>query len=618
MKYKIFIKAILTTALLNNSCALVAEYVRKDAPEETPKKDTPTQQGRMARPAPLVAPKQPSQAQSKLPTSSPQVTTKQPQIESTAESRKLDAAVASVSDPLTVREAAKKREEADQSTRYLPGTGIRVPELSLPTGFKPKPLETARPITAKPLSGEQTGTQIRESEESIKKQTASLIERGLSSSEADFLMKMSPTDRAETIKKLEENQTLKPAQPKPVVETQRPIAEPATTPKPVTQPDREAEEATRRQTEARESQAKKAATEPVTTSKPVVQPLIQIADAEVSRQIEEIARTKEVLNLSPEQKELAASLGDRAIDMVTKMSPAEINALSPEQRLKLFEIIKSRGLMINAAKMSIDRQNELRENFLKNPANKGKPFPETEESMRKQTQEQFAFSPDGKRAEAASEAAERSNKALQLLGTEVDLRVNVLTQIRTQISELSKKKKLTKSEKAMLKEATNKYISNYFSIPIADTPETKKRQIDAEFSQFIKQNPREAKAILKIKQQQQNALLKKIKAIEKQKAKFFKSSAGKKILADMNILATQLNAVQDKIDSIDQKMSQQKKDAARDQFMPEKKRIQAEMDKLNSVLTPPKDNFKLSSLKAKQSELQRQVRSIQIYLKPKK
>ena len=361
MKYKIFIKTILTITLLNNSCALFAEYVRKDAPEETPKKDTPTPQGQMARPAPLIAPKQPSQAQSKQPTSSPQVTTKQPQIQSTAESRKLDSAVASVPDPLTVRDRAAAREAASEAeaerARYLPAAGLglptRVPTLVAPTmPAKPLGQGVALSTTSKPKSLTQPDAPEKETAEAIKKQTANLIERGLSASEADFLMRMAPADRAETIKKLEENQALKPAQPKPVVETQRPIAEPATTPKPITQPDKEAEEVTRKKTAAleqqetmkkqtadlkqmglsdldidkimkmppqqrdetvkklKEAQAKKPATQPATPSKTV-------------------AQTEQEFNGI--QKELANLMARKGRNK-SKMTPEKVNALRSEQR----------------------------------------------------------------------------------------------------------------------------------------------------------------------------------------------------------------------------------------------------------------------------------------------
>ncbi|MFH1254161.1 MAG: hypothetical protein V1646_01880 [bacterium] len=554
MKYKIFIKTILTVTLLNNSCALVAmEYVRKDAPEETPKKDTPTAQGQMVRPAPLVAPKQPSQTQSKQPTSSPQVTQKQRQVESTEESRRLDAAVASVPDPLTVRDRAAAREAASEAeaekARYLPAAGLglptRVPTLVAPT-MPAKPLgEGVSPLTTpklkpstqpekEPEEVTRKQTEALEQQEAIKKQTADLIARGLSPAEADFLMKMPPISRAETIKKLEENQALKPAQPKPVTEAQRPVAEPAT------------------------------------TQKPVTQPLIQIADIEVARQIEEIARTKEVLNLSEEQKALAASLGDSAIDAVAKMTEAEIKLLPAEDRLKLFQIITARGMLINAAKISIERQEEIRAKFLANPANKGKPFPETTESMRKETQEKFAFSTEIPRSGMAPEdiaknriiavtsAVEKANAILQRLGTDTEVRLGALTQIKNQIDVLSKKTNLTIAEKQTLKTAINKYISSYLdvsqnAVPSKRASDAQKKHLDTEFGNFVSRNPEAVRAFLVIQEENEKKIRKQLGDSNAQLVNILSTKKVRAAMKKANALTKQVDAMEPKIDKMEKK-----------------------------------------------------------------
>ncbi len=379
MKYKIFIKAILSMAFLGNSCALFAmEYVRdmpeeyektkkalesQKAREEAQRKTPPTakEQADMSKLISVGYSQKEAEAIARKKTEAGGVTVeaalKARETKTDAAAKKLTEAAAGLPTPLEVREAAKKREEAKEAeaaqARYLPAAGLglpaRVPTLVAPT-MPSKPLgEGVSPLTTpklKPLT--QPDAPEKESAEAIKKQTTDLIARGLSASEADFLMRMSPTDRAETIKKLEENQTLKPAQAETAVETQRHIAEPATTPKPVTQPDNEAEEATRKQTEALEQQEakkKQAATQ-------VAQAIdLETALKETNRQIatqeaKNKKLTQEINRLQSEIKALNKKKSSKTNEakitaLKAKLEEAQKKAISGQQKLEDINTKKS-------------------------------------------------------------------------------------------------------------------------------------------------------------------------------------------------------------------------------------------------------------------------------------
>lgn len=533
-----------------------------------------------------------------------------------------------------VKEKAVARETEDDKVKYLPGTGIRVPVLSLPTGYKPKPLESTKPIEAKPLSAESTEAQIREAQEttrkqtetqeqqeSIKKQTSDLEKMGLSALEVKYLMGMAPQERDVMVKKLQEAQATKNTaakKPIPLIDLETSLKE---TNKKIA--DQEAEskkldqEISRLQSDIRKLSSKtsesnkkalaakkaqleetqrkaievlknigdleleknalervavarnKATPQPTTKSNPV-EALTQISDPVVTRQIEEITKTKEILNLSQEQKALAASLGDSAIDTVSKMSEEEIKLLPAEDKLKLFQIITARGMLVNAAKISIERQEEIRANFLKNPANKGKAFPETDESMKKETQEKFAFSTEIPRAnmppeeiakiriETAKSATEKANATLQKLGTDVNLRLGALTQIKNQIDELSKKTNLTTEEKQSLKDANEKYISRYLDlsqnpIPAKRAPIEQKNRLDIEFGNFVKQNPETVKTFLAAQEEKAKLVSKQLADSNKQLGDILGTKKALAAMKKAEALTKKIDAMEPQIDKLEKK-----------------------------------------------------------------
>ncbi|MFA6535533.1 MAG: hypothetical protein WCS92_04710, partial [Candidatus Babeliales bacterium] len=284
MKYKIFIKTILTLALFDNYCALNAEYVR-DVPEEyeKAKKALESQKAReeAQRKTPPTAKEQADI--SKLRTAgysqneAEVIARKKPEaggvtVEAALKARgvktdpatKLTETVAALPDTFKVREEAKKREEAKEAeaaqARYLPAAGLglpsRVPTLVAPT-MPAKPLGEGVPLSTTPKLQPLTRPDApeKEPEEAIKKQTEELRRLNASDAEIEYLMKLEPKTRALEMQKLRESISREVAGI--VRDTTKP-----TTAKPLSAESTEsqvraAEEATRKKTEALEQQEAK-------------------------------------------------------------------------------------------------------------------------------------------------------------------------------------------------------------------------------------------------------------------------------------------------------------------------------------------------------------------------
>ncbi len=418
MKYKIFINYILTATLLSNSCILVAmEYVRKDAPEEYEKaqkalesqktreeaqrKTPPTakEQADMSKLISVGYSQKEAEAIARKKTEAGGVTVeaalKARETKTDAAAKKLTETVVALPDPFKVREEAKKREEEAAKkmeeeeaakkragVRLLPGTGTIVPELSLPTGFKPKPLETTKPIVAKPLSGEQTGTQIRETEEAIKKQTEELRRLNASDTEIEYLMKLEPKTRALEIQKLRESISREVAGI--VRDTTK-----STTAKPLSAEStesqvREIEEATRKQTEALEQQEtmkkQTADLKQLGISDLDIENIMKMSpqqrDETVKKLKESQAKKSETQTATPPktaaqteqefngiQKELANLMARKGRNK-SKMTPEKVNAL----QIKLLsseDAISHLRKQIEADKKNPDKQKQVKKDEIK-------------------------------------------------------------------------------------------------------------------------------------------------------------------------------------------------------------------------------------------------------------
>lgn len=239
MKYKNFIKALLTMALLSNSCTLDAmEHVHRDAPpKDTPEK-TPAQTFVQERAAELDATRKTPQEEGSVSTL-PKPTRLAPIAPTKSEQQKLEElnkSLQGLPHPLDVREKSAARAAEDDKAKYLPGTGIKVPPL-----VAPKPLPQGTPLSSIPKSEPlaQPDTQIREAEAATQKQTAALEQQkqsadlkqlGLSDLEVKYIMGMAPKERDDIVKRYKASIST-PELKKSEAQASKPVVEPVTTPK---------------------------------------------------------------------------------------------------------------------------------------------------------------------------------------------------------------------------------------------------------------------------------------------------------------------------------------------------------------------------------------------------
>lgn len=567
MNYKFFIKTILIMALLSNSCILNAmERELKTSAEKQLQPET--------RPEPVPATQTP-----------PRPTRQAPLPPTKSEQQRLDTLKKSLQglpSPLDVRKKAASKAAAEEAqAKYLQKTGILVPTLVVP----PKVTPAARP-------GE--------------------LPQGTSLSSLPEPKPLKPPTSGKSL------------EPKPVAE-----------PKPESQPSPKPGEKTTEPTVAPTSLAPRGV-KPAVTVVNVAREPVQTPETFKTVQAAKDFLKKTSSDLTPmNPNELKPGEAKQVIDIGNKLldvSDAVYKNLTPEEKIQMLNLIKTRTFQLQmgdniAAGIGESRQGITRAiaKFSDSERAKGT----SEENLQKLISKTFGsqlekLDSDLKALETTygfipgevqKSRLVKSNDIITKLGTEKDLRIAIMKEAKNQIDSFSGKKNLTKPEKQLLKETINKYISNYLNLPVADVPLSQKTQLDVEFSQFAKQNPKEVKAFLATKKKGKQSLLKEIKALEIQSKKISKSSETLKAIKKSSDLTAEAMKIQE---SIDKNTVTSKDDIGKAQ-----KRRKALLDESAKILENLKkatasQEEKLRILKIEQPALEKQIESIQIALKPKK
>ena len=223
MKYKNFIKAILTMALFLG-CSNISAMAEKE--------DKSQRKSVIERAAELDAARKTSQT-GVMP-STPPAPTRQaplPPISPTKTGQQKLEELKSSPSALAVKENAAAKAAEDANVRYLPGTKIIVPTLVAPPSVpKPPPQGTSLSPLPKLETSTQPTASEKESEESIKKQTEELKNLGLSDIEVKYIMGMAPKDRDDIVTRYKAS--ISAPQPKnPEAQASKPTVESVATPK---------------------------------------------------------------------------------------------------------------------------------------------------------------------------------------------------------------------------------------------------------------------------------------------------------------------------------------------------------------------------------------------------